>query len=129
MGQAVTAGAVCQCNFGMAPTTLGVLPDKMVLGENKPMANIMDNKLTVNIVPFGMCRSMSNPAVAAATASAGGVLTPAPCTPVTPSPWAPGSATVLVKNFPALNNSSKLVCSLGGIIQINNAGTTTVQVP
>lgn len=129
MGQAVATGAMCQCSFGMAPSTLMVLPDKMVLGENKPMANIMDNKPMVNIMPFGMCQSLANPTVAAATSAAAGVLTPMPCVPVTTAPWAPGSPTVLVKNMPALNNTSKLICNWGGVIQINNPGTMKIQVP
>jgi hypothetical protein len=89
----------------------------------------MDNKPMVNILPFGMCQSMANPQVAAATAAAMGVLTPMPCIPNTTTPWAPGSATVLIGNFPALNNSSTLVCMWGGAIQINNPGQQTIQVP
>jgi hypothetical protein len=41
----------------------------------------------------------------------------------------PGSPTVLIGNMPALNNSSKLMCMWGGVIQILNPGSTTVQVP
>jgi hypothetical protein len=94
-----------------------------------PIATIMDNKPMANIMPFGMCQSMSNPQVAAATAAAMGVLTPMPCIPNTTAPWAPGSATVMIGNFPALNNSSKLACMWGGVIQINNPGQQTIQVP
>ncbi len=129
MGQLVCAGAQCQCSFGMAPSALVVLPESMVMGENKPAATIMDNKPMVNVMPFGMCQSPSNPTVAAATAAAMGVLTPMPCVPVTTAPWAPGSPTVLIKNKPALNNNSKLMCNWGGIIQITNPGTTKIQVP
>jgi hypothetical protein len=49
--------------------------------------------------------------------------------PVTPSPWAPGSPTVLIANLPALNDTSKLICNWGGIIQINGPGQATTQVP
>jgi hypothetical protein len=72
---------------------------------------------------------MANPAVAAATAAALGVLTPMPCVPVTTAPWAPGSPTVLIGNMPALNDQSKLMCNWGGVIQINSAGQTTTNVP
>lgn len=129
MGQCACAAGVLQCSFGMAPSNFMVLPDKMILTENKPVANIMDNKPMVNILPFGMCQSLANPAVAAATAAALGVLTPVPCVPVTAAPWVPGSPTVLVKNMPGLTDSCKLMCSWGGVIQFNSAGTAKVQMP
>ncbi len=128
MAVAVTMGAMCTCNMGVAPSSLMVLPTKKVLGENKPMATIMDNKPFVNILPFAMCNSKTNPAVIAATAAAAGVPTPAPCTPATAAPWTPGSPTVMVGNVPALSNSSKLVCTLGGVISITNPGCMKVQV-
>ncbi|MDG0789510.1 DUF4280 domain-containing protein [Cohnella ginsengisoli] len=94
-----------------------------------PIANIMDNKPFVNIMPFGVCNSMANPAVASATAAAFGVLTPMPCTPVTAAPWAPGSPTVMIGSMPALNNASKCMCNFGGVIQISSPGQFTIQVP
>lgn len=129
MAQCACAAGVLQCTFGMAPSALMVLPDKMILTENKPMANIMDNQPLVNILPFGMCQSLANPTVAAATAAALGVLTPMPCIPMTTAPWAPGCPTVLVKNMPGLTNNCKLICNWGGVIQFQNAGTTRVQMP
>ena len=116
------------CSFGVAPSTLNVLPANKVL-TSMPIATIMDNVPLVNIMPFGMCTSMANPQVAAATAAALGVLTPLPCVPVTSAPWFPGSSTVLIANYPALNNTSKLICNWGGIIQIINPGTMNIQVP
>lgn len=83
----------------------------------------------VNVLPFGMCQSLANPTVAAATAAALGVLTPMPCIPVTTAPWTPGSPTVLIDGMPALNNTSKLMCVWGGVIQIIDAGQVTIQVP
>ena len=128
MGMQVCMGAMLQCSFGVAPSSLVVLPANAVLTAT-PDANIMDNKPLVNIMPFGTCSSMSNPVVAAATAAALGALTPMPCIPVIPAPWAPGSPTVLIANMPALNSDSKLMCAYGGVIQINSPGQTTVMIP
>lgn len=128
MPQQVCMGATLQCSFGAAPSTLVVLPANRVLTQT-PEANIMDNKPMVNILPFGMCSSPSNPAVIAATAAALGVLTPMPCVPVIPAPWMPGAPTVLIANMPALDNTCKLMCAWAGVIQITNPGQTTVEIP
>lgn len=128
MGFCVCGGAVLTCPFGVAPSTLVVTPEKQVV-NTMPVATIDANKPMVNILPFGMCSSMANPQVASATAAALGVLTPMPCIPVIPAPWAPGSPTVLIGGVPALNQMSKLMCSWGGVIQVANPGTTNVQVP
>lgn len=129
MGMHVCMGATLQCSFGAAPSNLVVLPVSSVLIGGTPGANIMDNKPIVNILPFGTCNSMSNPMVAAATAAALGAFTPMPCIPVTAAPWAPGSPTVLVGNMPALQDSSKLACNWGGVIQVVAPGQFTSMVP
>lgn len=129
MGIQVCMGAMMQCSFGAAPSSLVVLPTSQVLTGGPPAATIMDNAPIVNIPPFGMCSSPSNPTVAAATTAALGVLTPMPCVPVTPAPWAPGSPTVLIGNIPALNNGSKLMCAWGGVVQIVSPGEFTVMEP
>jgi len=128
MAMQVCMGATTQCSFGMAPSTLMVLPQNRTM-TGPPDANIMDNKPLVNILPFGMCTSPANPTVAAATAAALGVLTPMPCVPAIPGPWVPGSPTVLIAGMPALNNTSKLMCAYGGVIQIVVPGQVTVMVP
>lgn len=128
MGQQVCMGAMIRCTFGVAPASLVVLPVNRVL-TGTPAANIMDNKPMVNILPFGMCQSPSNPMVAAATAAALGVLTPMPCVPATTAPWITGAPTVLTANMPTLNNSSKLMCMWGGVIGVDVPGQFTVAVP
>lgn len=125
---AVCTGAIIQCSFGIAPSTLNVLPVNRTLVNNLPMANIMDNQPFVNILPFGMCSSLANPTVAAATAAALGVLTPMPCIPATIAPWAPGSPTTLVGGYPALSGQSRLMCAWGGVIQISFPGQVTTVV-
>jgi hypothetical protein len=122
-------GAMMQCSFGMAPSSLVVLPTNRVMTNNVPDANIMDHIPMVNIMPFGMCNSPSNPVVAAATAAALGVLTPMPCIPATPAPWIAGAPTVLLGNFPSLDNVSQLMCIWGGVITFTNAGEATVEIP
>jgi hypothetical protein len=110
MAMHVCTGAMMQCSFGMAPSTFVATP-KMVQTSYMDAGNIMDNVPMMNIPPFGMCQSLANPQVAAATASA------------------PPAPTVLVANQPALNNTSKLICNWAGVIQITNPGQTTEVVP
>lgn len=128
MSMLVCGGAMLQCTFGTTPSPLVVLPINRVI-STMPVANIMDNKPGANILPFGLCNSTTNPAVIAATSAAMGVFTPAPCMPVTTAPWVPGSPTVIVGNMPALSNSCKLMCTWGGMIQLNTPGQFTILVP
>jgi hypothetical protein len=129
MAVQVCMGAMLQCSFGVAPSSLVVLPTNRVTAGGPPAATIMDHAPMVNILPFGMCSSIANPTVAAATAAALGALTPMPCIPVTPAPWIVGAPTVLIGNFPALDNQSKLMCAWAGVIQITSPGEFTVMVP
>jgi len=129
MAMQVCMGATMMCSFGVAPSSLVVLPINRTFTNEVPDANIMDHIPMVNIMPFGMCTTVSNPEVAAATAAALGVLTPMPCIPVTPAPWVPGAPTVLLGNEPTLDNSSKLMCTWGGVITFETPGEFTVEVP
>ena len=128
MGVQVCMGGVMMCTFGMAPSSIVPTP-KPIMTSNMVAANIMDHKPVINIPPFGMCMSLANPTVAAATAAALGVLTPMPCIPNTPAPWVPGSPTVMLQNFPALNESSKLMCIWAGVISITFPGQVTELIP
>lgn len=126
MGVNVVNGALLQCSFGLAPSPLTVLPTNRVMVSNMPAANIMDHLPMVNIKPFGMCTSLSNPMVVAATAAALGVLTPMPCLPVTATPWVPAAPTTLIGTAPALVTGAVTTCAYAGVIQIINPGATTV---
>jgi uncharacterized Zn-binding protein involved in type VI secretion len=112
----VHAGALVQCSFGLAPASLNVLPSARVLAEGTPAANITCCE-PVNIPTFGMCSSLANPEVAAATAAALGVLTPMPCVPAL-TPWVPGSPTTTIGGAPALVMGSTCQCAFGGVIQV-----------
>jgi hypothetical protein len=129
MAMQVVNGAQLMCNQGIAPSALMVLPVNMVMSSNQPAANIMDNKPMVNILPFGMCRSVANPAVISATSAAMGVLTPMPCIPVIPAPWMPGAMTVMLANSPSLDNTCKLMCAWAGVIEVVSPGQFTHQIP
>ena len=119
-------GAQMTCSFGVAPSVLNVLPVKRVMTVNMPAATIMDHVPMLNILPFGMCNSLANPMVAAATTAAFGVLTPMPCIPVTTSPWIPGKPTIMIGSTPALDNTCKCMCNWAGVIQFSTPGQFTV---
>ncbi len=128
MSMLVTNGATLMCSFGMAPSTLAVLPASRVF-SGTPAANIGDCIPNTNILPFGMCSSLANPSVASATSAAMGVLTPQPCTPVIAGTWLPGSPTVMIGGKPAVNQTCKCMCAYAGVIQITNPGQTKAMVP
>ncbi|MEE3717258.1 DUF4280 domain-containing protein [Tumidithrix elongata RA019] len=128
MAVQVVMGATMTCSFGVSPSSLIVIPKGLpVMVGGVLAATIMDFAPIANIPPFGMCNSMANPVVSAATtaatAAALGVFTftPMPCVPLT-TPWKPGSPTVMINNFPALNNSCTCNCAWGGVITIGSPG-------
>jgi hypothetical protein len=113
--------------MGTAPASFNALP-KIVLAASRAPGNVLDHVPLLNIAPFGMCQSPSNPVVAAATAAASGVLTPMPCIPATVSPWSPGASKVTLGGSPALTDGSTTTCLWGGTVQVTDPGQTTVQV-
>jgi hypothetical protein len=129
MALQVCNGASLMCSLGLAPSSLVVLPTTRVNTGGQPDANIMANVPLVNIMPFGMCTSPSNPVVIAATAAKLGVFTPAACVPLTPAPWTPGAPTVLLGGQPALDSTATLACVWAGMITVASPGEVTVSVP
>ena len=128
MANPVVQTATCTCSFGAAPAVLTVTSQQTVSICKMPAATIQDGAALSNVPTFGMCSNIANPAVAAATAAAMGALTPAPCIPATVA-WAPGCPTVTVCGRPLLNNTSKLMCSYGGVIQAMMTPAMTVNTP
>lgn len=126
----VCSGATLQCSFGLAPAMLNVLPINRTLVSGMPAANLMDHIPLVNVLPFGMCQSLANPMVAAATAAALGVLVPMPCIPATATPWIPGGApTLLLGPMPSLDANSTLMCTWAGVIKIVYPGQVQMLIP
>ncbi|SEE65897.1 protein of unknown function [Ruania alba] len=125
---ATTTTATMTCTFGAAPSTMNATSAPTVLIEGNPAATIRDTIPIMNIPPFGMCTSLANPAVAAATTAALGVLTPAPCVPVMATPaWQNGATRTLIGGTPGLTQGAMCTCAYGGVIQIVNAGTLRSQ--
>lgn len=129
MPMQVVNGATLMCTFGVAPSNLVVLPTNMVLSGNQPAANIHDHQPMLNILPFGMCITPSNPQVAAATSAAAGVLTPQPCLPMTQTPWVPGVPNLMLANAPAVDNLCTCMCMWGGVVSVVNPGQFTELIP
>jgi hypothetical protein len=127
MPDLVVNGAQMTCTFGVAPSTLTVVPSGPTLqAGGQLLARVVDMVAMVNVAPFGMCTTPSNPQVAAATSAASGVLTPQPCVPVITAPWSPGSAKVSAGGVPALTSTSTCTCAWGGSIAVVAAGQVKV---
>lgn len=118
----VVLGATTECSFGSMKSKLVTPTGHGVFINNKAQLNIMDFTPMINIMPFGLCSSLANPAVAAATAANCGVLTKMPCIPVVVTPWLGGKMDKLLENFPALLNDSTNMCTFCGRITITDDG-------
>ncbi len=120
------------CSFAMppVPVPLAVVPmGTPVQCGGMPAGTIQAFAPMANIPTFGMCGTITNPVVAAATAAKLGVFSPAPCIPATTSPWIPGAVKVMVDGQPALHSGCTAMCMWGGVISITmpgNAGTVSV---
>lgn len=126
MAKAVSAGAMIKCSYGIAPMALIVIPTSRVMAGGPPMATVFDNKPFVNILPFGMCNSSTNPAVIAARAAAFGSPVPGPCVPAILAPWSGGKSSVQVGGKPALTTESKCRCTWNGSISVVNTPASKV---
>lgn len=125
MGMMVVTGACCQCSFGTIPCTLQATSQMSCMADGKPIATIQDGQPGINLPGFGLCTSLVNPTVAAATAAALGVLTPQPCTMVPAGVWTASNPKVLVGGIPCLLSDAVLMCGLGaGSIRVLMPGQT-----
>ena len=121
----VCTGATMQCAMGTTPSNFAAMGAAVT--TNTPVGVVTDITLS-NIPPFGLCQSPSNPQVAAATAAAAGVLTPQPCMPLVPAPWAPGSSVVALDGVPVLDDSSQCTCAWGGAVSVTSPGQSSATV-
>lgn len=126
MPSPVVSGAVCACTMGTMPGQLTATSRPAVRIAGQPAATVADAGPGANLTGFGLCTSLGNPLVAAATAAALGVLTPQRCTPAPAGGWVcPG--TVRVGGVPLLTGEGCLVCAFGGSITIKNPGQARVR--
>lgn len=128
MPKLVVQGAMLQCSQGMAPASFSIAAPHDTDAGDMPAGNVDDYQANANIPPFGMCQSMSNPQVSAATSAAMGVLTPQPCMPVVAAPWSPGSQSVTIRDRPALHDGCKCNCQWAGQVSVSAPGQTLVEV-
>jgi hypothetical protein len=116
--QVINQLGLCYCTMGSMPTPLVVTSNQTCFCSRQLSATIMDHAPIVNITPFGVCAVLTSAALGVPTA----------CVPATPMPWAPGSPTDTIQSFPNLRDCDKLVCMVGGLIGIQFAGQTQVDV-
>lgn len=123
MPNLVCTGATLQCSMGTTPATFAASGQAV---SSLAPAGVVTDIEAASVPSFGMCMSLSNPQVAAATAAAQNVLTPQPCLPVIAAPWTPGSARVSVDGVAALDDSSQCACNWGGSIAVTSPGQSNV---
>ncbi len=111
----VTTGSQLQCSMAIAPSAMNATPGPAI--ATAPVSTVMDVTPS-NIPTFGMCTSLANPQVAAATTAAQGVLTPQPCVPAIASQWVPGSVTSTINGLQVLTNNSTCPCTWLGVISV-----------
>ncbi|MFO0628868.1 MAG: DUF4280 domain-containing protein [Polyangiales bacterium] len=121
--RAVTEGAAIRCAMGAAPSSLAVPPDRTIRVGGKRLALVTDHG-PASILPFGMCRSLANPQVAAATTAANGVLTPQPCVPAVDLPWSPGAVRSRGAPGAVLDEDCRAQCRWGAVISIDPGSDT-----
>ena len=123
MTKLVTVGAQLRCSQGAAPSSLSIPAPEGTAADENAAATVQHHQAMANIAPFGMCRSMSNPQVASASAAAQGVLTPQRCVPHVTAPWSPGASGVTLNGAKALTSDSTCSCAWAGTIEIVAPGS------
>ena len=118
----ISSGNMCKCSFGLTPIPLTAF-NVTVNVEGTP---IVTNTDTSTLISFGMCKTPTNPAVAAVIASSFGTVQQAPCKSVIITPWLNTKNTVLACGKPVCTNSSTCQCMWGGTISIINIKNHTV---
>jgi len=122
MATHVCGGASLKCTMGSSPGKLLVTPQNKIMISGQYQANIADSVSMTNIQAFGLCQSLANPTVAAATAANLGVLHPMPCIPNPTGMWSIIDAKTKLAGQPALFDQAQLPCMWAGMITISDPG-------
>lgn len=103
----VTSGAKLSCSLGSIQTKLQVPVSHGTVLQGKNEATVMDNKVGMNIIPFGTCSKCSPPV---------------PCTPCFAMPWLLGKEHYKIRGEVGLLSNCILPCMSGGIVKIEASG-------
>lgn len=118
MPNLVRTGATVKCSYGTETSPFSATGTKVAAATP---VGVVSDVTAANVPPFGLCTSLGNPQVAAATQAAQEMLTPQPCVPVL-SNWSPGSVRVTIGAAAALTDAARCTCSWGGAVTVTDAG-------
>ena len=136
----IVFGAKTSCSMGLRESQLVLPSDYGIFIRGKAQLHVKDKEAFSNIIPFGGCKSCSNPdtarkmgqmgMTAAISTFSGTFCAPAAfaacagvCTPViTAAEWEDGNDFTDIDDEKALLGRCTLACVYGGIIEITDAG-------
>ncbi len=136
----IVFGAKTKCSMGLRESQLVLDADHGIFIRGKAQFHVKDKEGIINVIPFGGCKSASNPDTAKEMAMRGFTAAPlsfsgtfcmpslltgcaGKCTPlITAAEWEDGSEFTDIDDEKALLGRCTLACAYGGIIQITDAG-------
>lgn len=98
-------GATLNCSEGSSPSKLNLPACHGVYAGDLPMANMGDQQVGTNIMPFGTCKVKKGP-----------------CSPAIGGPWQKPQPKTSINGQKAITMDSFLVCTVGGLIEPQNSG-------
>ncbi|WP_082063091.1 DUF4280 domain-containing protein [Paenibacillus sp. IHBB 10380] len=118
----VVAGAILQCEYGTQLTRLKLPFSHGVYVKGKAQTHVADYVQGINIISFGNCACVHNPAVENSQMVDINGVKKSPCIPALTMPWLSEKSDVLIEGQPALLKSYKQKCLYGGLIHIEDDG-------
>jgi hypothetical protein len=104
----VPHGALLKCSEGATPSPLSVTSQFMMRLQRRRIATEKDHLPMVNIMPFGICRRLSQMALGISI----------PCVPATDSAWKEVNQESKINEKRTLLGKSTCKCKVGGTISI-----------